>query len=102
MGSAQDRGHLLELGVGTVVGSLFYALVVNNSGGFLRKPSTLLAHLTAESARQRRRRVRSLALIDLFKGIPSAELRTLAERIQVRPYGKRHTLFRSEDPGESL
>ncbi|QEY32070.1 cyclic nucleotide-binding domain-containing protein [Synechococcus sp. RSCCF101] len=105
VGSAQAKGHLLELGVGSVAGSLFYTLVnalVNGSGGFLRKPATMLSHLSAESARLRRRRVRQLAAVDLFRGLPISDLQDLAACVQVAAYSERHTLFRSNDPGESL
>ncbi len=49
VGSARDKGHLLELIIGSILGSLFLIFVnrtVNNAGGFLRKASTTLAHLT--------------------------------------------------------
>jgi hypothetical protein len=51
VGSTKEKGHLLELIVGSIIGSLFFTLVdriVNKSGGFLRKPSTLLTYLTQQ------------------------------------------------------
>ena len=53
VGNATEKGHLLELIVGSIVGSLFFTLVdriVNRSGGFLRKPSSLLVYLTRQES----------------------------------------------------
>ena len=55
VGSATKKGHILELVIGSILGSLFFTLVnqlVNNSGGFLRKPSTTLSHLTQKESRR--------------------------------------------------
>ena len=67
VGSATERGHILELVIGAIIGSLFFSCVnklVNDSGGFLRKPSTTLSHFTQKAASRFQQRVDSLKRID--------------------------------------
>jgi CRP-like cAMP-binding protein len=105
VGSAREKGHLLELGLGAILGSLFFTGVntlVNSSGGFLRKPSTLVSHLAARRARRQRRLMRELAGMDLWRGLADADLAALADRLLLASCPAGHTLFRTDDPSESL
>jgi CRP-like cAMP-binding protein/zinc transporter ZupT len=105
VGSAQARGHLLELGMGSITGSLFYTSVnqsVNASGGFLRKPSTLLTHLKILQERQRRHRLAQLRSTELGRSLPAEDQRVLAGKLFIRRHAGGHTLFRRGDPSESV
>ncbi|MGK7881896.1 MAG: cyclic nucleotide-binding domain-containing protein [Crocosphaera sp.] len=105
VGSATKKGHIIELVIGAIIGSLFFSFVnklVNNSGGFLRKPSTTLCHLTQEEARRFQRRVDSLKRIDLFYDANRSLRQKLAKILLVTHYPKGTTIYRQDDPSETL
>ena len=105
VGTARERGHLIELGVGSILGSLFYTGVntlVNRSGGFLRKPSTLISHLAGRDSRRKLWLTRQLSAIDLWSELKDSELKVLASQVLILTFDPGQTLFRKEDPSESL
>lgn len=105
VGSARERGHLLELALGSIAGSLFFTTVngwVNESGGFLRKPSTALAHLTQKQARRLERGLSHLQRLDIFRGLSPPEVGQLASALLTIQYPKGTSLYRQGDPSESL
>jgi CRP-like cAMP-binding protein len=105
VGSARERGHLLELVVGSISGSLFFTLVnriVNNSGGFLRKPSTTLVHMTQQETQRFQQRIARLRRINLFGYLSVQERQALANSLLVSRYPQGATVYRQEDPSESL
>ncbi|MDJ0902262.1 MAG: cyclic nucleotide-binding domain-containing protein [Xenococcus sp. MO_188.B8] len=105
VGSAREKGHILELVIGSIIGSLFFTYInqlVNRSGGFLRKPSTTLAHLTQQERRRFTQSCSRLKRIDLFR-VLSRELRQeIAQFLLVASYPKGRVLYRQGDPSESL
>ena len=105
VGSAREKGHLLELVVGSIIGSLFFTFVnriVNNSGGFLRKPSTTLVHMTQKETQRFQQRIARLRRINLFRNLSVSERQALANSLLVSRYSKGATVYRQEDPSESL
>ncbi|MEL4896763.1 cyclic nucleotide-binding domain-containing protein, partial [Crocosphaera sp. Alani8] len=105
VGSATEKGHILELVIGAVIGSLFFSFVnqlVNNSGGFLRKPSTTLSHLTQKESRRFQERVDSLKGINLFYDANRSLRQKLASILLVTHYPKGTTIYRQGDPSETL
>ncbi len=105
VGSAREKGHLLELVIGSIVGSLFFTYInqlVNSSGGFLRKPSTTLAHLTQQERRRFTQICSRLKRIDLFRNL-SLELRQeISQFLLVASYPKGRVLYCQGDLSESL
>ena len=105
VGSTTEKGHILELVVGSVIGSLFFTLInniVNDSGGFLRKPSTTLAHLTEHESDRLSENFSSLKRIKLFANL-SAQLRQkLAHILLVASYPQGTVIYQQGDPSESL
>ncbi len=105
VGSATEKGHIIELVIGAIIGSLFFSFVnqlVNNSGGFLRKPSTTLSHLTQKEARRFQQRVDSLKRINLFYDANRSLRQKLAKILLVTHYPKGSTIYRQGDPSETL
>ncbi len=105
VGSVKEKGHILELIIGSIVGSLFFIVVnqvVNNSGGFLRKPSTLLAYLTQQEHRRFEQRMTQLKHLEFFQDLPLEERQKIAQMLWITPYSKGATLYRQGDPSESL
>lgn len=105
VGSATEKGHLLELVIGSVMGSLFFTFInqiVNNSGGFLRKPSTTLIHLTQQERLRFTQSFSRLKRIKFFRDLPQSLRQQIAEVLLVAHYPKGTTLYRQGDPSESL
>ena len=105
VGSAKEKGHLLELIIGSIIGSLFFTFVnqiVNNSGGFLRKPSTTLAYLTQRESRRFEEKISQLKRLEVFQDLPQQWRQKLAECLRVAHYPKGTTLYRQGDLSESL
>ncbi len=105
VGSAREKGHLLELVIGSIIGSLFFTYInqlVNRSGGFLRKPSTTLAHLTQQERRRFTQSCSRLKRIELFRDLSLALRQEIAQVLLVASYPKGRILYRQGDPCESL
>ena len=105
VGSATEKGHILELVIGSIIGSLFFTYInqmVNRSGGFLRKPSTTLAHLTQQERRRFTQSCSRLKRIDLFRDLSPDLRQEIAQFLLVASYPKGRILYRQGDPCESL
>lgn len=105
VGSTKERGHLLELIIGSIVGSIFFTFVnqiVNNSGGFLRKPSTTLAHLSQQERRRFTQSSNLLKRIDLFQGLSYPLREQIAQSLLIGRYPQGTIIYRQGDPSESL
>lgn len=105
VGSARSKGHILELIVGSVVGSLFFTFInqiVNNSGGFLRKSSTTLVHLSQKQSQRFTQRINQLKRTDLFRDLPLMWRQELANKLLQGKYPHGTTIYRQGDPSESL
>ncbi len=105
VGNVKEKGHLFELIFGSIFGSLFFILVnqvVNNSGGFLRKPATLVAYLTQQKSRLLKQRIKQLSHLEFFQDLSQESQYRLAQLFRAAPQPKGTTLFRQGDPSESL
>ena len=105
VGSATEKGHILELIVGSISGSLFFSVVnqlVNSSGGFLRKPSTTLTHLKQQERRRFIESISRLKNIQLFRNSSSGLRQQIAQIVLRANYPKGTILYRPGDPSESL
>ncbi len=103
--SALEKGHILELVIGSIIGSLFFTYInqiVNRSGGFLRKPSTTLAHLTQQERSRFTHSCHYLKRIDLFRDLSLALRREIAQFLLAVSYPQGRILYRQGDPSESL
>lgn len=105
VGNVKEKGHLVELVVGSIVGSLFFIVVnqiVNDSGGFLRKPSTLVAYLTQQESRLLKRRMLRLKHLAFFQDLPEDDLRQLAQSLRTIHSPQGTTLYSQGDSSSSL
>jgi hypothetical protein len=105
VGSAKEKGHLLELIIGSIIGSLFFTLVdhiINKSGGFLRKPSTLLTYLTEQESLRFEKRITQLKRLSFFSDLPQHWRKKITQFFRVANYSKGVTLYRQGDLSESL
>ena len=105
VGSTTEKGHLLELVMGSVMGSLFFTFInqiVNGSGGFLRKPSTTLSHLTQQEKRRVTQSLSRLKRINFGENLSSDLRKQIARVLLVASYPKDTIIYRQGDPSESL
>ena len=105
VGSAREKGHILELVIGSIIGSLFFTYInqiVNRSGGFLRKPSTTLAHLTQQERSRFTHSCNCLKRIDLFRDLSLDLRQEIAQFLLLVNYPQGRILYRQGDPSESL
>ncbi|MDJ0618266.1 MAG: cyclic nucleotide-binding domain-containing protein [Calothrix sp. MO_192.B10] len=103
--NATKKGHLLELVIGSILGNLFFTVVnrfVNESGGFLRKPSTALVHLSQKQAQRFQRCLSRLRRIDIFRDLSPEDSQNLARSLLVAHYPQGTTIYQPLDPSESL
>ncbi|ERN42828.1 cyclic nucleotide-binding domain protein [Rubidibacter lacunae KORDI 51-2] len=105
VGSATEKGHLLELIVGAIAGSLLFTAAnraINHSGGFLRKPSTTLVHLTQKESRQFAEHRSRVKRIDLFRDLEQSDRQKLAQYLLVDYHPLGTVIYQQGDPSESL
>ena len=105
VGSSTEKGHILELIVGSISGSLFFSVVnqlINSSGGFLRKPSTTLTHLKQQERRRFIESISRLKNIQLLRNSSSRLRQQIAQIVLIANYPKGTILYRPGDPSESL
>jgi CRP-like cAMP-binding protein len=102
---AKEKGHILELVVGTILGSVLFTLmdkVVNNSGGFLRKPSTTLVHLSQQESKHLAQRIDQLQRITLFQHLEPETYKALAAAMLMASFDEETLIYRAGDPSETL
>ncbi|ELR97572.1 cyclic nucleotide-binding domain-containing protein [Gloeocapsa sp. PCC 73106] len=105
VGGATETGHYLELVIGSIFGSIFFIVVnqiVNKSGGFLRKPSTTLVHLTEQESRRFQKKIAQLKRLSVLRDLPLIWQEKIAERLFIVNYPKGTALYSQGDPSESL
>jgi len=105
VGSAVERGHFLELAVGAILGSLLYMSLnslVNERGGFLRKPSTTYAHLKRKAQTRFQQAIADVGRIDLFAKLSPDEQQELIAAVELRSYPRGAMIYRDGDPSDEL
>ncbi len=105
VGSATEKGHILELIIGSILGSIFFTIVnttVNNSGGFLRKPSTTLMHLNQKQEARFTATFSQLKFNHLFRNLPSEDINFIARHLLIREYPANATIYQQADGSESF
>jgi zinc transporter ZupT len=93
------------LAIGCVAGGLLFELLnqlINRRGGFLRKPATLLYHVTRSKRIRASDVIDHLARIDVFRGLPPAEISKLVPYIELLEYPKGTEVFAEGDPCDAL
>ena len=74
---AIEEGHIGELVIGSILGSLFFTTVnhfVNKFGGFLRKPATTIAHVKHQQEQQFQQFLSNVKRMDVFRSLPAKDL----------------------------
>ncbi|MEM1368799.1 MAG: cyclic nucleotide-binding domain-containing protein [Cyanobacteria bacterium P01_H01_bin.15] len=105
VGHATEQGHILELVLGSILGSVMFTLmdrIINSRGGFLRKSSTILTHLTQQEQQRVEKNIARLRKIPLFRPLSHKDLAKLVDFLLVTRHSTETSLYRQGDPSESL
>jgi CRP-like cAMP-binding protein len=105
VGNAKEKGHILELIIGSLLGNLFFTFVnfiVNKSGGFLRKSSTTLSYLSQQERRNFLERFSGLKRVEIFQDLSQSLQEKIANILLSASYSKGTILYRQGEPSESL
>jgi CRP-like cAMP-binding protein len=105
VGVALALGQFDSLAVGMVAGGILFAVLnqlVNNQGGFLRKPSTAIFHIRRERHLRTRRILRHMGHIETFRNLSEREVRDLGDVLFRQEYPAGTTLYRLHDPCDRL
>lgn len=103
--SSVEEGHLAELVVGSVIGSLFFTIansLVNQYGGFLRKSATAVAHIGRQQVQQFKDFLRDLGRIDVFRTLMPKHLQRLIEASLIASYSSGSIIYEPGSACESL
>ena len=102
---AVTEGHIVELVVGSILGSLFFTTVnrfVNQFGGFLRKPATAMAHVKQQQEQQFQQFLSNVERIEVFRSLPPDDLRFLTGNILLSRYTAGQVIYPLKSGCESL
>ena len=105
VGEALEKGHLLELIIGSIIGSLFFSFVnkvVNGAGGFLRKSSTMYYYIDQKKEEHHQRLLTQLRKLPPFQHLSLADLHQLATATIGGDFKQGTSIYRQGDPCESL
>ncbi|MEO0828067.1 MAG: cyclic nucleotide-binding domain-containing protein [Cyanobacteria bacterium J06639_16] len=103
--NAVEAGHILELVVGSLIGSLFFTTVnhvLNKYGSFLRKPATAIAHITRQQEQQFQEILGQVRRLDVFRALGSQDLQQLTKSLLISRYASGSVLYQPGSAGEAL
>lgn len=102
---AVEEGHIIELVIGSILGSLFFTTVnrfVNQFGGFLRKPATAMAHVQQQQEQQFQQFLGNVKRMDMFRSLPSDDLHFLTCNALLSHYSAGTVIYPPKSTCESL
>lgn len=102
---AVESGHIVELIIGSILGSLFFTTVnriVNKFGGFLRKPATAMAHVKQQQELQFQQFLSNVKRMDLFRPLPPEDLQFLTRNALLSHYSAGEVIYPPKSVCESL
>ncbi|MEW5944992.1 MAG: cyclic nucleotide-binding domain-containing protein [bacterium] len=102
---AMRRSGFPPLAVGCLFGCVvFVALnhVLNGQGAFLRKHSTLIAHLKVKKRGRFREMVSRLSSVELFRSLPPEEVQEIIPHVEDRTFSAGDEIFDCTEHGDAL
>ncbi|NEQ44078.1 MAG: cyclic nucleotide-binding domain-containing protein [Leptolyngbya sp. SIOISBB] len=102
---AVEAGHIIELVIGSMLGSLFFTTVnrfVNQFGGFLRKPATAMAHVQQQQEQQFQQFLSHVKRMDVFRSLPTDDLHFLTGHALLSHYPAGTVIYPPKSTCESL
>jgi len=99
------RTGFWPISIGCVLGCLVFVslnAVLENNGGYMRKVSTLVAHLKAQKRKRMREMVERLGNVDILRMLPPEEVHHIIPSMEDRKFEAGTVIFRQGDFGASL
>ena len=90
-----------ELPAGGVIFAVFDRALAER-GGFLRKTSTAISHVTRSRARRRREMLKDLCAVPLLRLLPAAQIGLLVDDVHGRSYAGGERLFSEAESADGL
>jgi zinc transporter ZupT len=75
---------------------------LESNGGYLRKASTLIAHVKKNKRRRMQTLIEKLSRVDILRALPPEEVHHIVPSMEDRSFKAGDTIFRQGDPGSSL
>ncbi len=102
---AEARTAFFALLAGGAVGGILFAVLdraLAERGGFLRKTSTAIAHVTRHRARRRREMLMDLCAVPVLRRLPATQVGLLADDVRRRSYASGECLFSEGEAADGL
>lgn len=93
------------LGIGCSLGAILFVVLnslLNNRGGFLRKISTTLAHLSQKNRKEAEHVLEKFSRIALMRALPPEEMHSLLPHLKEAAFKKGATIFKRGDEGDRM
>jgi CRP-like cAMP-binding protein len=102
---AYEHGGFPPLATGAIIGGLLFVglnQLLNGKGAFLRKPATIVKHLTRAKRAHIRDMVEHLSEVDVLRALPPSEIKSLIHHVHHREFSPGTVIFKEGDAGDSL
>jgi len=103
--SAIEDGQIIELILGSIIGSVFFTSVnhgLNKYGGFLRKSATAAAHINRQQEKHLKQMLTQLGRLDIFRSLTAPDLEHLTQSLLISRYQRGRVLYQPDSACESL
>ncbi len=93
------------IAVGCILGAFVFVglnAMLEKSGGYMRKASTLITHLKTQKRRDMRDMVSRLSHVDILRMLPPEDVQHIIPSVENRTFSAGTTIFRQGDYGASL
>lgn len=100
----KDAGFI-PLAVGLFIGCVMFVVLsrlLDQKGGFMRKRSTLLAHLKSEKKEKVKKIVAHLSKVDFLRSLPPDQVQAVIPYIKVHNYPKGSNIFIQDNFGDAM
>lgn len=97
---AMHKHQYIEIILGAIGGGVVYEVlnqILNNNGGFLRKRSTTISHLTAHHDKRQKAIFLSLSRIPIFHQLPPEEIISLIPKVMYKNIRKDEVIVKDHE-----
>lgn len=102
---AVERSGFTPLAIGCVVGCLVFVgmdQILNSQGAFLRKSSTMVAHLRKKKKKRVAQMIEKLSKVDVMRSLPPEEIAEIVPHVGERKFTAGTRIFAQDDAGDAM
>jgi zinc transporter ZupT len=102
---AVERTGFWPLSIGCIIGCAVFVImdqILSNQGAFMRKSSTLMAHLRTKKKKQVRKMIAELSKVDILRSMPPEEIQEIVPHIEGRSFVAGERIFDQENYGDAM